>query len=134
MTMPGLGVMLRMLGGNATSVAVVQAAFGKTIVALSDADDSLLFTFDDGSKMRLRDEGQSCCESRYMRTDDVLADYVGAVLVGLELKDAPDVEDGGEVHEVQFLAVQTSKGVFTMSSHNEHNGYYGGFSIEASAE
>ena len=49
-----------------------------------------------------------------------------------ELKDAPDIEDEwGEVHEVQFLDVKTDKGVFQMSSHNEHNGYYGGFWIIA---
>lgn len=41
---------------------------------------------------------------------------------------APNQND---VHEVQFLVVHTDKGDLTMSSHNEHNGYYGGFSIEA---
>lgn len=66
-----------------------------------------------------------------MRTDDNLADYVGGQLLDMELRDAPEQEDEhGDVHEVQFLVVKTSKGQFTMSNHNEHNGYYGGFYIE----
>ena len=133
MTHPGLGVMLRQLAGNADSAAVFQAAMGKSIAALSLADDSLQFEFDDGSKMRLVDNGQSCCESRYMRTDDDIASFVGSVLIDAEIADAPDVggEDEYGCHEVQFLRVNTSKGTLVMSSHNEHNGYYGGFSIEA---
>lgn len=38
------------------------------------------------------------------------------------------------MHEVQFLHVKTSKGSFAVSNHNEHNGYYGGFNVEASLE
>jgi hypothetical protein len=64
-----------------------------------------------------------------MRTDDTLTDYAGAELLDVSLEDAPDLEAGGESHEVQFLRVKTSKGMFVMSSHNEHNGYYGGFWI-----
>ena len=53
--------------------------------------------------------------------------------MSIELRDAPNVEDDeyGNVHEVQFLVVTTSKGAFTIETHNEHNGYYGGFFIEA---
>ena len=43
-----------------------------------------------------------------------------------------DVEEEYETHEVQFLEIKTSKGIFTMSTHNEHNGYYGGFAIVVS--
>jgi len=132
----GLGVMLGMLGGNADSVAAFTGAVGKTIAALRLGDDDALhFKFSDGSKMKLSDEGQSCCENRYMRTDDNLAEYVGAKLLGAEIKEAPNVEDEyDEEHEVQFLEVQTDRGVFTMASHNEHNGYYGGFLIRAAVE
>lgn len=135
MIQQGSGVMIRALRGNATSAAVVQAALGKTIAALSlnSKDNALHFEFTDGSKMRLADEGQSCCERRYMRTDDALSDFVGSVLVRLEVKDGPDVR-ADETHNVQFLAVTTSKGVLTMVNHNEHNGYYGGFSLKAAAE
>jgi len=131
-----MGVMLGMLGGNADSVTAFTGAVGKTISALrlGDDDDALHFEFDDGTKMKLSDEGQSCCELRYMRTDDNLADFVGAKLLGAELKEAPGIETEGEYHEVQFLEVQTDRGVFTMASHNEHNGYYGGFWVVAAAE
>ena len=133
----GLGVMISMLGGNADSVAAFTGAVGKTIAGLTlGYDDALHFVFDDGSKMKLFDDGQSCCESRYMRTDDNLAEFVGSKLLDAEIKEAPPVkgdDDYGE-HEVEFLEVQTDRGVFTMVSHTEHNGYYGGFSIRAAVE
>lgn len=135
MGQPGIGVMLGMLGGNADSVAAFTGAVGKTIAALRLGDDDALhFEFSDGSKMKLSDEGQSCCEHRYMRTDDDLADYVGAKLLGAEIKEAPNQPDEWGEHEVQFLEVKTDRGVFTMASHNEHNGYYGGFWIVAAVE
>ena len=64
-----------------------------------------------------------------MRTDDNLDYYVGSKLLGFEIKEATIMEDGYGLHEIQFLEVRTSKGCFTMASHNEHNGYYGGFDI-----
>ncbi len=130
----GIGVMLSYLGGNEESVKAVQRAIGQTIIAVElKDDDALHFTMADGFKLRIFDDGQSCCESRYMRTDDDLSQHVGETLLGFEIKDAPSPEEDnnwGE-HEVQFLEVKTDKGVFTMASHNEHNGYYGGFSIRA---
>jgi hypothetical protein len=39
--------------------------------------------------------------------------------------------NGDDVHEVQFLVVTTSKGAITVATHVVHNGYYGGFSIDA---
>jgi hypothetical protein len=114
---------------------------GKTITALTlDEYDALCFVFDDGKKMRVSDEGHQCCESRYMRTDDALGDYLGAKFMGMVIKDAPDQYEEpdqygeGNVHEVQFLEVRTDRGVFTMTSHNEHNGYYGGFLINVEVQ
>jgi hypothetical protein len=131
----GMGVMLRMLTGNADSAAVFSGSIGKVITALSLGDDDALhFEFSDGTKMRLFDDGQSCCESRYMRTDDDLSYFVGSTLIDAEIKKAPNMPDEWGDHEVQFLEVKTSKGCFTMASHNEHNGYYGGFSVIAALE
>ncbi len=113
-------------------------AIGKTITAvlLDDEESVLHMLFSDGYKISIRDDGQSCCELRYMHTDDNLGDYVGAQLLGAEVKDAPNVDEADDecVHNVQFLEIQTSKGVFTMSSHNEHNGYYGGFCLVVEVE
>jgi hypothetical protein len=65
-----------------------------------------------------------------MQTDDEFKDFIGAKLLEIELKQAPDIEVEYDTHEVQFLELMTSKGALTMASHNEHNGYYGGFAIE----
>ena len=133
--MLGMGVMLGFLGGNEESVKALKSCFGKEISGLTlGSDDALHFTFSDGSKVAALDDGQSCCESRYMRTDDNLEDFIGAIFVAAELKDAPDMEDEYGDHEVQFLEIMTSKGALTMASHNEHNGYYGGFNIKFRAD
>lgn len=129
----GIGVMIQALGGNGSSVKAYKKAIGLKIESVKLENDALWFTFEGGYKMKLSDEGQSCCEHRYMVTDDNLDDYVGAIFLGAEIKDAPNVEDPyGEAHEVQFLEIKTDKGVFTMATHNEHNGYYGGFWVVAS--
>lgn len=131
----GIGVIINALSGDAESVKAFSGAISKTIVTLSlGNDDALHFVFGDDSKIKLFDGGQSCCESRYMRTDDTLADFVGAKLLGAEIKEAPSIPDEYGDHDVEFLEVKTDKGVFTMASHNEHNGFYSGFSIRAAVE
>ena len=118
----------------------ITPTIGKTIVSLRLDDDTLYIAFADGSKLTLFDDGQSCCETRYMRTDDNLAEYIGGRLLGAEVKDVPKLigfwKDECEYgcHDMQFLEITTSKGSFVMSNHNEHNGYYGGFCIEAKYE
>jgi hypothetical protein len=105
-------------------------AIGKVIKAARLTDeDALVLTFEDESTLTALDEAQCCCEARYMRTDDNLDDLVGCKLLDFEIKDAPSVEEDDDIHEVQFLEVKTDKGCVTMASHNEHNGYYGGFAI-----
>ena len=131
--MIGVGVILNHLGGGDESARVFGAAIGKRIATMRLRDDVLTIRLEDGTGVALKDDGQSCCEWRYMRTDDDLEDFDGSTLLGGETRDAPDVNDGGECHEVQFLVIKTDKGDATFSSHNEHNGYYGGFSIRASA-
>lgn len=97
--------------------------------------DSLIFTFSDGKKMRVFDGGQNCCESRYMKIDDDLTDYITGQFLGIEVKSADvaddDDEGSGNCHEVQFVDINTSRGTFTIVNHNEHNGYYGGFGLAA---
>lgn len=78
--------------------------------------------------IELFDDGQCCCEHRYMRTDDDIQSLVGATLIAITVKDGPEINDG-DVHEQQFLEIQTTKGLVTIANHNEHNGYYGGFSL-----
>ena len=134
----GLGVMIGMLAGNKDSAEAFNEAMGKKIKALSlGVDDALHFVFEDDTKIMLFDDGQSCCEVRYMRTDDDLAQFIGSELLDAEIADGPEITDDNpydQTHETQFLNVKTSLGVFTMTSHNEHNGYYAGFLIRAAEE
>ena len=104
-------------------------------------NDKLHLKFDNGTLV-ISDEGQSCCESRYMTCDDNLAEFSDSYFMGLRLKtyekvkQQPD-EDGyisSDAHEVQWLEVMTSKGFITFATHNEHNGYYGGFDIDITFE
>lgn len=130
--------MLQMLGGNKDSVDAFKSSVGKMITELKIdkemSEDSLVFTFEDETKMRLYDAGQSCCESRYLHTDDDLGTFIGSKLIDARILDAPDATDDDDlddVHEVEFLVVGTSKGVIVVETHNEHNGYYGGFAVRA---
>lgn len=131
MSQLGIGAMIGYLGGNEETVKAIQSSVNKKMKRVFLEDDVLIFHMDDGSILRLFDDGQSCCESRYMKTDDNLDEYSGSVLLGFELKNGPDIETEYDVHDVQFLDVKTDKGTFQMASHNEHNGYYGGFWIVA---
>ena len=130
----GLGVLINQLGGNEETVNAVTSSLNKEITSLSLNSNDLVILFTDNSKLVLWDDGQSCCEERYMNCDDDLTSSKGEILLGFELKDAPNIEeenDYGSEHEVQFLEVKTNKSVYSFSNHNEHNGYYGGFSINA---
>ena len=114
----------------------LQLTNNKIITALSldpEKGDggALVFTFKDGTKLEIADDARSCCENRYMHTDDDLPYFVGATLIDMAVLYGPDIETYLEVHEVAFLHVSTSKGHFVMNTHNEHNGYYGGFMLRA---
>lgn len=119
---------------DATAQAVL-ASVGKRIASVELVADELRLAFTDGAVLRIYDDGQSCCESRYMRTDDDLPTFAGATLRGVEVRDATDIAcDGEDSHEVAFLVVHTDGGDIVCSTHNEHNGYYGGFAMKATTE
>ena len=128
----GLGLISHILMRN-NGESVLQGNLKKRIIdlSLSPEGTALLFTFEDGKKMSLADEGQSCCEMRYMSTDDDLRYYIDGNFLGVEVKGGPTEEDRYGTHEVQFLEVKTDIGSFTMANHNQHNGYYGGFALSA---
>jgi hypothetical protein len=137
--MTDMTLLTKIVVGEDYGAPAIDVAIGKTITRMTLPDDVLRITFADGYELHISDEGQSCCESRYMTTDDVLDEYVGAVLISVSVLDAPNIEplpdESGDVstdeHEVQFLRITTSKGDVTFATHNEHSGYYGGFSIYA---
>ena len=124
--------MLADLSGDDGSSKRIGAAIGKRIAAISLDNNELRIHADGADPFALYDDdGQSCCESRYMSCDDDLNYHVGAELRSIEIADAPAIEAGDESHEVQFLRIITDRGTITVSNHNEHNGYYGGFAIRA---
>jgi hypothetical protein len=122
-----------MLGGNSETVAAIKASLNKEIkhIDLDSAENRLNIHLVDGTILQLWDDGQSCCESRYMSCDDDLSLFIGDTLLDFELKNAPDLQTEYDTHEVQFLDVITSKSRFQIANHNVHNGYYGGFGISA---
>lgn len=126
----GISGIIDRLYDGAESRVPMERARGEVIEGVVLVDDELRISFD-GFVLVLSDEGQACCEDRYMRTDDDLPYYVGATLLDFAIKDGPTVERDDNVHEQQFFEVKTSVGVFTMASHVEHNGYYGGFALRA---
>ena len=137
MSQLSMGVMLNMLSGNSETVEALNKVKGKKIkvITLVQADPDFVEISTRDHTIRISDQGQSCCERRYMVTDDSLVQFIGAKILGFELREAPSptkTEAYDEDHEVQFLVILTDKGNITFSNHNEHNGYYGGFSICAS--
>ena len=108
-------------------------ATGNMIAEADLRDDTLCLTFTDGSQLTLRDDEYRCCETRFMRTDDQLSDFVGKIFDHVEVRDAVTVEiDDCDTKDIQFLVVYTSGGVFSVSTHNNHNGFYSGFALVAS--
>lgn len=124
----GIGAMLHYLGGG--SAPSPKEFVGKTISSAELKDEALFIGFEDGVRIKIFDNGQSCCESRYMRTDDDVQTLVGHKLMRIDAKDASEKTDGDyDVHEICFLEVGTDSGFVTVANHNQHNGYYGGFGL-----
>lgn len=130
----GMGVMIGMLSGSEETKEAIQASRDKEIKSVKLDDNALKFEFTDNSTLMVWDDGQSCCERRWMDTSDNLDEFYGSRLMGFTLKDGPSTDQEWESHDIQFLDVTTSKGVFQMATHNQHNGYYGGFWICASLD
>jgi hypothetical protein len=127
--MKGIGVMINELfGDNFGSAAAFKSVLSKKIKSIELSGDKIALITEDDTKIYISDEGQSCCEHRYMVCDDDLPKFAGATITDFEIAAAPDGE-GGEVHEVQFFRIHTDQGIIVFSNHNEHNGCYGGFSV-----
>ena len=123
----GIGAMLHLLcGGSEKSSSDYEGAVIKSAALV---DDRIQIAFDDGRAIEVWDNGQSCCESRYITTDDDPASLVGGKLVAITAKDGPNADAEYDEHEICFVEIQTDKGFVTFTTHNEHNGYYGGFGL-----
>jgi len=121
-----------MLSDDKEIMRIQQNCVGKKIrdICLDDNDNVLRVDFADGYKVQLWDNTHECSEERYMSTDDKLQDFIGATWIEAEIRDGPTTDDNwNEVHDIQFLLISTSKGTFTLETHNKHNGYYEGFEV-----
>lgn len=129
MSRPGIGAMFHYLSGGSAHSA--EEYYGATVLDAEMGGERLTLKLDTGTTIQIWDDGQSCCETRYMTTDDSVSDLVGGKLVRIEAKPADDIadDDWGDVHEQVFVEVATDKGFITIVNHNEHNGYYGGFGL-----
>lgn len=106
---------------------------GRVIKSAKIDDNALILTFQDGVAIKIFDEGQQCCESRYLTTDDDVSTLAGRPLTRIEKKPGPETGDEYSVHEMCFVEVSTDVGFVTLTNHNEHNGYYGGFGVAVAA-
>lgn len=75
-----------------------------------------------------------CCENRFFKTEDNLADFVGAQLYKADVLPArqmrnPTIYRQLAFLEIAFLHVYTSKGAIVFEAHNQHNGNYAGMDI-----
>jgi len=105
--------------------------FGKIIKNAEFTGDALELTFDDGIKISIADYGQNCCEERYMVCDDDPSTLIGNKLIAITIKDSATNSTGDYCyHEIEFLEIQTNWNSIQFSTHNKHNGYYGGFILE----
>jgi hypothetical protein len=136
MSIPDTAIWVTEIGGDFAFVdpfARFTEIVGKKITEITTDDEGYAILFKDGSRLCIWDGGQDCCESRYMTCDDDLTGHQGGQIVSINSDaggDQPAEEDHWGCHEVRFVKVQTTKGSFTICSHNEHNGYYGGFALK----
>jgi hypothetical protein len=127
----GLGVLISLLKDEDKTINAIKTSLNKKISSIKKSEDTLVIAFQDGSELSIWDNGQSSCEHRYMVIDDDLDNFKNCDFIDIAIKNAPSAEQEYGEHEIQFLEIKTSNGVLSIANHNEHNGYYGGFSIAA---
>lgn len=124
----GLGVMLHALSGGTEESA--SKYYGRRIIAASVNDERARLEFEDGITIDITDEGQSCCEHRYITCDDNPDHIVSGVLQKIEVTPVPsETGEWDNEHERAFVEIATDSGHIKFCTHNEHNGYYGGFAL-----
>lgn len=124
--------MIGMLVGNEESHGAYTKALDRKISSLRIEGNELVMQFEGSGVAKFWDAGQSCCENRWMHTDDDLSKFIGATFLSVETRPGGETGDEYEYKDSEFLIVTTSAGSFTIVNYNEHNGYYGGFLLRAS--
>lgn len=127
MSQLGLGVMIQALSGRQS--VDTSHYLNKPIKLIVKYDDLIKFVFEDNTCVLLSDEGQSCCEHRYVTCDDELESFYGRKIISIEQREVDTVHNEyGECHEKMFVVITMDDNTsIHVTTHNEHNGYYGGF-------
>lgn len=104
---------------------------GKTIKDAYVLNDSLFIETNESEEFEIFDDGQSCCERRYLKCDDEMSNIIGGKILSIEEKIGPSSSDdeGYTYYDQVFIEVKTDKGFINLNMHNEHNGFYGCFSL-----
>lgn len=118
---------------NSATLDALDDSIGKNINNIwIDADGVSLIIEHESGILNISDNGQQCCESRYMETDDNLKDFIGAIIINFEYKDGGFIDPVNDtVLEVAFFDIKTTSGIFQIKNYNENNGYYCGFDLSA---
>lgn len=127
--MKGMAVMLRdLMGGSDKSASDY---YGKTIenIIFDKEQNHLNIYFTDGAAFQLEDLGQSCCEARYMTFDDDINLLNGEILKEIRVDYTNNTSDEYDEHEMAFISIKTNRDSLVFTTHNIHNGYYGGFAL-----
>ncbi len=114
-----------------TGLALAESRYGQIITSVNldtEDDGRCIITFESGS-ITLYDDGRNCCEHRFITTDDDITSLVGSPLTKIELLKVEVDEGEYETHEIAFVHVHAGVHTVTLCTHNEHNGYYGGFNL-----
>lgn len=128
MSQPGIGAMIHHLSGGSANDPTQY--YGQIITSAQIDEERLRLGLSGGKTIEIWDNGQSCCEHRYMTTDDDVSSLIGNELRRIEAKPGPSIEgEYDDCHEQVFIEVATDKAFVTIANHNEHNGYYGGFGL-----
>jgi len=124
----GMAAMLHELSGG--SEESPSKYYGKKIIKAEISTERLLLAFEDGAKIKIWDDGQSCCEERHMSCEDDVSDLEGHFLRNIEVKSSGEEDAGWDgVYEWCFIEIATDQNFITLQTHNEHSGYYGGFGL-----
>lgn len=130
--MQGIGSMLHYLSGG--SEHSPEEYYGNKILMVDITDDKLTLKLSNDKTISIWDNGQSCCEHRYMSTDDDIKSLIGHTLTRIEAKEGPNITEDYDEHEQVFIEIGTDVCFITIVNHNEHNGYYGGFGLTITEE
>ncbi len=104
--------------------------YGMRIEKASFDGGSILLDMGNDIVIEIYDDRQSCCEKRYLNVhSDELQTLGGDTLRSIGVKWTTQKDDAGDYHEVAFCEIRTEDNTVSFSTHNEHNGYYGGFDL-----